>query len=88
MIRARRGARTVTVANEQHPADPGKQPAASDLPHLLTVAEIAVLVRVSRMTIYRMIRRGELPAIVVGRSYRIPAEAARRLMRHPGPPPQ
>jgi len=46
-----------------------------------------VLVRVSRMTIYRMIRRGELPAIVVGRSYRIPAEAARRLMRHPGPPP-
>lgn len=76
------------MANEQHPADPGKQPAASDLPHLLTVAEIAVLVRVSRMTIYRMIRRGELPAIVVGRSYRIPAEAARRLMRNPGPPPR
>ncbi|HWN32605.1 MAG TPA: helix-turn-helix domain-containing protein [Pseudonocardia sp.] len=58
------------------------------MPHLLTVAEIAVLVRVSRMTIYRMIRRGELPAIVVGRSYRIPVEAARRLMRHPGPPPK
>ena len=75
------------MANEEHRADPGKQPAAPELPHLLTVAEIAVLVRVSRMTIYRMIRRGELPAIVVGRSYRIPAEAARRLMRHPGPPP-
>jgi len=88
MIRARRGARTVTVANEEHRADPGKQPAAPELPHLLTVAEIAVLVRVSRMTIYRMIRRGELPAIVVGRSYRIPVEAARRLMRHPGPPPK
>ncbi len=38
---------------------------------LLTVREVAVLTRVSTMTVYRLIKRGELPAVRVGRSYRI-----------------
>ncbi|MER3396456.1 MAG: hypothetical protein C4318_05625 [Acidimicrobiia bacterium] len=38
---------------------------------LLTVREVAGLTRVSTMTVYRLIKRGELPAVRVGRSYRI-----------------
>ena len=38
---------------------------------LLTVAEVAQVMRVSRMTVYRLIRRGQLKAIRVGRNYRV-----------------
>jgi len=38
---------------------------------LLTVAEVAKAARVSPMTIYRLIHSGELPAVRVGRSYRV-----------------
>lgn len=41
----------------------------------LTVAEVADLVRVSRMTVYRMVHSGELPAVRVGKSFRVPREA-------------
>lgn len=37
----------------------------------LTVQEVADLMRVSSMTIYRLIKTGELPAVRVGRSYRV-----------------
>jgi excisionase family DNA binding protein len=40
-------------------------------PHLLTVREVASVMRVSNMTVYRLIRAGELVATRVGRSYRI-----------------
>ena len=38
---------------------------------LLTVAEVAAVMRVSRMTVYRLIRRAQLKAIRVGRNYRV-----------------
>ncbi len=38
---------------------------------LLTVAEVADLLRVSTMTVYRLIRSGDLPAVRVGRNYRV-----------------
>lgn len=38
---------------------------------LLTVAEVAEELRVSTMTVYRLIQRDELPALRIGRSYRI-----------------
>jgi excisionase family DNA binding protein len=38
---------------------------------LLTVAEVAEMLRVSTMTVYRLIRTGELPAVRIGRSYRV-----------------
>jgi len=41
----------------------------------LTIAEVADLMRVSRMTVYRLVHSGELPAIRFGRSYRIPESA-------------
>lgn len=39
--------------------------------HLLRVREVADVMRVSTMTVYRLIRSGELAATRVGRSYRI-----------------
>lgn len=38
---------------------------------LLTVGEVAALMRVSNMTVYRLIKAGQLPAIRVGKNYRI-----------------
>ena len=38
---------------------------------LLTVAEVAASMRVSTMTVYRLIRSGDLRAMRVGRSYRV-----------------
>ncbi len=37
----------------------------------LTVAEVATMMRVSKMTVYRLVHSGELPAIRVGRSFRV-----------------
>jgi excisionase family DNA binding protein len=38
---------------------------------LLTVVEVAAVLRVSNMTVYRLIKAGELPALRVGKNYRI-----------------
>lgn len=38
---------------------------------LLTVMEVAALMRVSNMTVYRLIKAGQLAAIRVGKNYRI-----------------
>jgi excisionase family DNA binding protein len=37
----------------------------------LTVQEVAELMRVSTMTVYRLIKSGDLPAVRVGRSFRV-----------------
>ena len=39
---------------------------------LMTVAEVADLLRVSNMTVYRLIKGGQMGAIRVGKNYRIP----------------
>jgi excisionase family DNA binding protein len=44
-------------------------PLGSD--RLWTVAEVADHMRVSNMTVYRLIKAGELPAIRVGKNYRV-----------------
>jgi excisionase family DNA binding protein len=36
-----------------------------------TVAEVARQLRVSNMTVYRLVKAGQLPAVRVGRGYRI-----------------
>ena len=41
----------------------------------LTVAEVAATMRVSKMTVYRLVHGGELPAVRVGRSFRVPEDA-------------
>ncbi len=41
----------------------------------LTVAEVAGMMRVSKMTVYRLVHAGDLPAVRVGRSFRVPEKA-------------
>lgn len=41
----------------------------------LTVAEVADVMRVSKMTVYRLLHSGEMPAVRVGRSFRVPQDA-------------
>lgn len=40
----------------------------------LTAAEVAALLRVSTMTVYRLIRAGDLASVRVGKSYRVRSE--------------
>lgn len=47
----------------------------------LTVAEVAAVMRVSKMTVYRMVHAGELPAVRVGRSFRVPEQAVQDYLK-------
>jgi excisionase family DNA binding protein len=47
----------------------------------LTVAEVAAVMRVSKMTVYRMVHSGDLPAVRVGRSFRVPEKAVHDYLR-------
>lgn len=47
---------------------------SSSRARFLTVAEVAEMMRVSTMTVYRLIKAGELASVRVGRSYRIREE--------------
>jgi excisionase family DNA binding protein len=51
----------------------------------LTIFETAMILRVSKQTVYRLVRAGDLEAIRVGRSFRIPVHAVRP---RPSVPPQ
>ncbi|NAS22469.1 excisionase family DNA-binding protein [Herbidospora sp. NEAU-GS84] len=46
----------------------------------MTVAEVAALLRLSKMTVYRMAYSGDLAAVRVGRSIRIPEDAVLKLI--------
>ncbi len=47
----------------------------------LTVAEVASIMRVSKMTVYRLVHSGEMPAVRVGRSFRVPEDAVDAYLR-------
>ncbi len=49
--------------------------------HFLTVAEVAALMRVSKMTVYRLVHAGELAAVRVGRSFRVPDSAVHAYLK-------
>ncbi|MGV0793906.1 helix-turn-helix domain-containing protein [Mycolicibacterium sp. XJ1819] len=57
-------------------ASDGQPPRAQ----FLTVAEVASLMRVSKMTVYRLVHNGELPAVRVGRSFRVHAKAVHDML--------
>jgi excisionase family DNA binding protein len=48
----------------------------------LTVAEVAALMRVSKMTVYRLVNAATLPAVRVGRSVRVPEQAVHDYLQH------
>ncbi len=47
----------------------------------LTIAEVASAMRVSKMTVYRLVHNGELPAVRVGRSFRVPEQAVQSYLQ-------
>ena len=47
----------------------------------LTIAEVAARMRVSKMTVYRLVHGGELSAVRVGRSFRVPERAVQDYLR-------
>ena len=49
---------------------------------ILTVKEAAALLKTSRQQIPRMIQNGELPAVKVGREWRIPMESIRMFLEN------
>lgn len=61
----------------------GRSDRAAELGQMqfLTVAEVASLMRVSRMTVYRLVHSGELPAVRVGRSFRVPERTVHDYLR-------
>lgn len=46
----------------------------------LTVAEVATTMRVSKMTVYRLVHNGTLEAVRVGRSFRVPEKAVQEYL--------
>jgi len=42
---------------------------------ILTLAQVATLLRLHRSTVYRMVKRGEIPAVKVGRVWRFSQDA-------------
>ena len=67
----------------------GQVPGIYDEPELYEAAcayrdvpvEVAALLRVSNMTVYRLVHSGELEAIRVGRSFRVPEQAVNQYLR-------
>lgn len=51
----------------------------------MTVSEVAVVLRLSKMTVYRLIRAGDLQALRFGRVFRIPQAAVAQYMRDSRP---
>jgi excisionase family DNA binding protein len=47
---------------------------------LLTIAEIAARMRVSKMTVYRLVHSGALNGVRFGRSYRVPETAVEQYL--------
>lgn len=49
--------------------------------HFLTIAEVAAAMRVSKMTVYRLVKSHAIAAVRVGRSFRVPEEAVNDYIR-------
>jgi len=57
------------------------------LPEVLTVREAAAILRVGRNQLYQAIARGQLGAVRIGRSIRIPKQALLDLLAAAAGPP-
>lgn len=63
--------------------------AAEVAPLLLTIPQAALVLAVGRTTLYELIGAGELEAVHIGRSIRVPVDALRSFVdrRRPSQPP-
>lgn len=66
--------------DDASPASARPDPSLAEV-RFLTVAEVAALMRVSKMTVYRLVHSGELTAVRVGRSFRVPEKAVHEYLR-------
>ena len=66
---------------ETVPAMPAHEPGDISDVKFLTVAEVAAMMRVSKMTVYRLVHGGGLPAVRVGRSFRVTEEDVNEYLR-------
>src|SRR5512132_3867816 len=64
----------------------GSSSALATLPEVLTVREAAAILRVGRDQLYQVVARGELGAVRLGRSIRIPKQALLHLLTASPPP--
>ena len=80
MTAARSAWETTAPIIERRPV-PAPKPAPAR-PVFLTVVEVAKYMRVSKMSVYRLIHEGELEAIKIGRSLRIRADSFHEFMRN------
>jgi excisionase family DNA binding protein len=48
----------------------------------LTVAEVAAILRLSKMSVYRLIHSGQLEAVQFGRSFRVTEKALNTYLEH------
>jgi excisionase family DNA binding protein len=60
---------------------PTEPTTTSAMGEFLTVAEVAKQLRVSNMTVYRLIKAGEMRAVRVGRGYRLKEDDVRRYLQ-------
>jgi excisionase family DNA binding protein len=62
----------------------GVTPLASNLQagKFLTVAEVAAILRLSKMSVYRLIHSGQLEAVQFGRSFRVTEKALNTYLEH------
>jgi excisionase family DNA binding protein len=72
----------------RHPVDltGSSTSALATLPQVLTAREAAAILRVGRNQLYQAVARGELGAIRIGRSIRIPKQALLDLLASASPP--
>jgi excisionase family DNA binding protein len=57
------------------------------LPEVLTAREAAAILRIGRNQLYQVVARGQLDAVRIGRSIRIPKQALLDLLASASPPP-
>jgi len=62
----------------ESPAGPNSTSAMGEF---LTVAEVAKQLRVSNMTVYRLIKAGEMRAVRIGRGYRLKEDDVRQYLQ-------
>ncbi|SRR6266536_4188228 len=67
-------------------APTGPARALATLPEVLTAREAAAILRVGRNQLYQAVARGQLPAVRIGRTIRIPKHALLDLLDPASPP--
>ncbi len=73
------GARPMAARPETGQPAP-QRPVQRTAVSFLTVTEVAAIMRVSKMTVYRLVHGGEMSAVRVGRSFRVPEPAVREYL--------